>query len=56
VTREDAERLIRVIREAVSSHNPPGTIQWYADELDIDCDADEFWRVAEQALRDDADS
>jgi hypothetical protein len=50
LTVAEAERLVRAIREAVSAHEAPGSAQWWADDLSIDCDADEFWKVAEQAL------
>ncbi len=49
---ELAARLTQAIRNAVEAHHdvPGVTTQWYADEFCIDCDADEFWKVTEQAL------
>lgn len=41
--------LLRV-REAVQAHDAPGHLQWYVDDLVIDCDAGEFWKVVAQAL------
>lgn len=38
------------IREAIEQHSPDdGSINWYVDEHVIDCDAEEFWKVAEEA-------
>lgn len=47
---DQAKRLTQAIREAIISHDA-GAAQWYADDLVIDCDAEEFWQVTEQALR-----
>jgi phosphoribosyl-AMP cyclohydrolase len=41
---------MQAIREAVSSYDHDGPEQWYVDHLVIDCDADTFWRIVEQAL------
>jgi hypothetical protein len=46
----DGPRRLQAIREAVSSYDHDGPEQWYVDDLVIDCDADTFWRVVEQAL------
>jgi hypothetical protein len=51
--REEAARLAQVIREAVTAHEEDGAAQWYVDEFTIDCDAERFWQVVEQAIRDD---
>jgi hypothetical protein len=49
---DEAARLVQVIREAVSAHEEDGPAQWYVDEFTIDCDAERFWQVVEQAIRD----
>lgn len=49
----EAARLAQVIREAVTAHEEDGPIQWYVDEFTIDCDAERFWQIVEQAIRDD---
>lgn len=46
----EAARLAHVIREAVTAHEEDGPAQWYVDELTVDCDAERFWQVTEQAL------
>lgn len=54
-TRDEAVRLVQVIREAVTSHEEDGPAQWYVDEFTVDCDAERFWQIVEQALRKVAD-
>jgi len=46
----DAAELTKTIRDAVRKYETDGPVQWYVDELCIDCDAETFWRVVEQAL------
>lgn len=39
------------IKAAITAHEPEnGSVQWYVDDLTIDCDAEEFWRVAGKTL------
>lgn len=51
----ETQRLAQAIREAVENHEPApddeGCLQWYVRGNAIDCDADEFWQVVEQAIR-----
>jgi hypothetical protein len=44
--------VTRAIRDRVDAHEPylHGT-QWYVAECCIDCDAGEFWRVVDEAVR-----
>jgi len=52
---EQARQAVAAIRRVAGSHEPAsGAAQWYVDEHVIDCDAGEFWAMAEQALRDGA--
>ena len=54
-TPDEGARLAQVIREAVEAHEEDdGHVQWYVDTYVIDCDADRFWQVVEQAIRDDS--
>ena len=46
---EQAKRLTQAIRDAVTAYDESKD-QWYVDEFTIDCDAEEFWRITEQAL------
>lgn len=44
--------ITKVIIQHVEDHIPPdGWMQWFVDELSIDCEADEFWRVVDAAVR-----
>ena len=46
-----SEQVLQAIKDAVDKHEPAhGLIQWYVDEVGIDCDAEEFWAVAGKAL------
>lgn len=45
-----AARLTKAIMERVEAHEVTGLRQWYVDDTCIDCDAEEFWNVVEQAL------
>jgi hypothetical protein len=57
MTPEEAHRLTKVIMKRVDEHHNDetlqGGVQWYADEFVIDCDAEEFWKVVEEALESD---
>jgi hypothetical protein len=44
------EEILQAIRKVIEQHEAPGPVQWYVDELVIDCDADEFWAVVGKAL------
>jgi hypothetical protein len=46
-----AARLVDAIRTAIYAHEGAPATQWYVDEFVIDCNADEFWDVVQQALR-----
>jgi hypothetical protein len=52
MSTEEARQITQAIMAAVRNHEPQGLVQWYTDELCIDCDAEEFWDVVEQALTD----
>lgn len=43
--------LTAAIRHRVAHHIAPGAAQWYIDERCIDCDADEFWNVVDDVVR-----
>lgn len=49
---ELAKRLTQAVRNAIEAHHEVhlGVTQWYVDKFVIDCDAEDFWKVAEQAL------
>ena len=46
-----SEQVLQAIKKAVDKHEPAhGLIQWYVDEVGIDCDAEEFWEVVGSEL------
>ena len=46
-----SDELTAFLKARVSAHEPvTGHVQWYVDDLCIDCDAEEFWKVVGQAL------
>jgi hypothetical protein len=46
------EQILEAIQNAVIRHEPDsGFIQWYIDEFYIDCEADEFWKVVGDKLK-----
>jgi hypothetical protein len=46
-----AEEVLQIIKDEVDKHEFQGMTQWYVSEFNIDCDAEEFWKVVLQALR-----
>ncbi len=44
------EEAFQTVKDAVDKHEADGPVQWYVDELTIDCDAEEFWKVVAKAL------
>lgn len=51
---EMQQRVIRTMRTALEGHHQKvsGGISWYVDDVAIDCDADEVYRVLADALMD----
>lgn len=44
--------LLAKLKEAIEEHIPDsGFFQWYVDEYSIDCEAEHFWSVVEEALK-----
>ena len=51
-TEQTPEGLVATVRRAVEHRiHDVGPQQWYVDEHCIDCDADEVWRVVDEAVR-----
>ena len=48
---ESLHPVTRAIRERVEAHEGTSAAQWYVDEHSVDCDADEFWAVVDEAVR-----
>lgn len=45
-----SQYLTEKIKEALKNHEPVGGEQWWVDELNIDCAADELFWVIEKTL------
>lgn len=51
-----AQAIVNCIRSRVDNHIYDGMSQWYVSEFSIDCEAEEFWRVVEGAVREVCDA